>query len=34
VSSIVVQIVNGRVTRNGQRADGLRNEKPGRPPAV
>ena len=34
VSSIVVQTVNGRVTRNGGRAEGLRNENPGRPPAV
>ncbi|MBV9096182.1 MAG: hypothetical protein JO132_20295 [Streptosporangiaceae bacterium] len=34
VSSIVVQIVNGRVTRNGQRAEGFSNENPGRPPAV
>ena len=27
-------MVNGFVTRNGHRHDGLRNEKPGRPPAV
>ena len=34
VSLSVVQIVNGFVTRNGHRHVGLRNENPGRPPAV